>query len=293
MDQTYNRKTIRKKIKRQAKDVLHRDLWGNVGLIAPWMIVIYIIFIYSYVTTSITTGQNETPTGQAVFEVLFSFVFAIITAYTIYVAEYQSLKQMRDETTTAKPVESWFKTYFTKKWQKTIWLSIWMTFLFLVGWALLIIFGRTGIGLSSITMTLYALNNISIPTFLVVAFIISFIVFVVFGIIYLMKQYKYIFIPFVGLDSPSTKGFKLVAKSRELMKGHRWELFVMHLSFFWWILLIGVTLGLASFYVMPYIYLTLAGYYDVINNTQKNKATEVTDKQGPIKAIVLQPNSTY
>lgn len=44
---------------------------------------------------------------------------------------------------------------------------------------------------------------------------------------------------------------------------------------------------------MPYIYLTLAGYYDVINNTQKNKATEVTDKQGPIKAIVLQPNSTY
>lgn len=168
-----------------------------------------------------------------------------------------------------------------------------MTFLFLVGWALLISFGRTGIGLSSITMTLYALNNISIPTFLVVAFIISFIVFVVFGIIYLMKQYKYIFIPFVGLDSPSTKGFKLVAKSRELMKGHRWELFVMHLSFFWWILLIGVTLGLASFYVMPYIYLTLAGYYDVINNTQKNKATEVTDKQGPIKAIVLQPNSTY
>lgn len=293
MDQTYDRKAIRKKIKRHAKDVLHRDLWGNVGLIAPWMIVIYIIFIYSYATTSVTTGQNETSTGQTLFEALFSIVFAIITAYTIYVAEYQSLKQMRDDTVTAKPVESWFKTYFTKKWQKTIWLSIWMTFLFLVGWALLISLGRLGIGLSSITMTLYALSSISIPTFLVVAFIISFIVFIVFGIIYLMKQYKYIFIPFVGLDNPSTKGFKLVAKSRELMKGHRWELFVMHLSFFWWFLLIGVTLGLASFYVMPYIYLTLAGYYDTINDMQKKKEAEVIAEPAPIKAVVLQPNSTY
>lgn len=293
MDQTYDRKAIRKKIKRHAKDVLHRDLWGNVGLIAPWMIVIYIIFIYSYATTSVTTGQNETSTGQTLFEALFSIVFAIITAYTIYVAEYQSLKQMRDDTVTAKPVESWFKTYFTKKWQKTIWLSIWMTFLFLVGWALLISLGRLGIGLSSITMTLYALSSISIPTFLVVAFIISFIVFIVFGIIYLMKQYKYIFIPFVGLDNPSTKGFKLVAKSRELMKGHRWELFVMHLSFFWWFLLIGVTLGLASFYVMPYIYLTLAGYYDTINDMQKKKEAEIIAEPAPIKAVVLQPNSTY
>ncbi|SCB75749.1 DUF975 family protein [Weissella bombi] len=293
MDQTYDRKAIRKKIKRHAKDVLHRDLWGNVGLIAPWMIVIYIIFIYSYATTSVTTGQNETSTGQALFEALFSLIFAIITAYTIYVAEYQSLKQMRDETTTAKPVESWFKTYLTKKWQKTIWLSIWMTFLFLIGWALLISFGHLGVGLSSITMTLYALSNISIPTFLVVSFIISFIVFAVFVIIYLMKQYKYIFIPFVGLDDPSTKGFKLVAKSRELMKGHRWELFVMHLSFFWWFLLIGVTLGLASFYVMPYIYLTLAGYYDTINDIQKKKEAKVTEQPAPIKAVVLQPNSTY
>lgn len=293
MDQTYDRKAIRKKIKRHAKDVLHRDLWGNVGLIAPWMIVIYIIFIYSYATADITTGQSETPIGQELFEALFSLIFAIITAYTIYVAEYQSLKQMRDETTTAKPVESWFKTYLTKKWQKTIWLSIWMTFLFLIGWALLISFGHLGIGLSSITMTLYALSNISIPTFLVVSFIISFIVFAVFGIIYLMKQYKYIFIPFVGLDNPSTKGFKLVAKSRELMKGHRWELFVMHLSFFWWFLLIGVTLGLASFYVMPYIYLTLAGYYDTINDMQKKKEAEAIAEPAPIKAVVLQPNSTY
>lgn len=293
MDQTYDRKAIRKKIKRHAKDVLHRDLWGNVGLIAPWMIVIYIIFIYSYATTDITAGQSETPIGQGLFEALFSLIFAIITAYTIYVAEYQSLKQMRDETTTAKPVESWFKTYLTKKWQKTIWLSIWMTFLFLIGWALLISFGHLGIGLSSITMTLYALSNISIPTFLVVSFIVSFIVFAVFGIIYLMKQYKYIFIPFVGLDNPSTKGFKLVAKSRELMKGHRWELFVMHLSFFWWFLLIGVTLGLASFYVMPYIYLTLAGYYDTINDMQKKKEAEVIAEPAPIKAVVLQPNSTY
>lgn len=41
MNQTYDRKAVRKKIKRQAKDILHRDLWGNIGLISPWMISLY------------------------------------------------------------------------------------------------------------------------------------------------------------------------------------------------------------------------------------------------------------
>ncbi|MBU7567908.1 DUF975 family protein [Weissella hellenica] len=286
MNQAYNRKAVRKKIKQQAKKSLHKDLWGNIGLMVPWMIIMYIIFIYSY----LTEGQKETA-GQSLFAALFSLIFAIITAYTIYVAEYQALKQMRNETTSAKPIDSWFKTYFSKKWQKTIWLSIWMTFLFLVGWALLVGIGEIGIEASGLAMLLSLVINSSIPTILIVIFMISFIMFILFGIIYIMKQYKYIFIPFISLDNSSMKGFKLVAKSRDLTKGHRWEIFVMHLSFFWWFLLIVITLGLASCYVMPYIYLTLAGYYDLINKDVQ--ATEITHKPEPIQAVILQPHSTY
>lgn len=35
MNQAYNRKAVRKKIKQQAKKSLHKDLWGNIGLMVP------------------------------------------------------------------------------------------------------------------------------------------------------------------------------------------------------------------------------------------------------------------
>lgn len=42
---------------------------------------------------------------------------------------------------------------------------------------------------------------------------------------------------------------------------------------------------------MPYIYLTLAGYYDLINKDVQ--AAEITHKPEPIQAVILQPHSTY
>lgn len=99
-------------------------------------------------------------------------------------------------------------------------------------------------------------------------------------------------VPFVGYNDQSLKGFQLIAKSRELMVGHRWELFVMQLSFFWWGLLTLITLGLAGFYTIPYMVLTLPGYFDVLNDAQ-NKQSHLDDsnKQKKIQPIILQPSN--
>ena len=45
------------------------------------------------------------------------------------------------------------------------------------------------------------------------------------------------------------------------MQGHKWELFVLELSFILWILLGIVTLGIALIYVEPYMQLTFTNFY--------------------------------
>ena len=50
--------------------------------------------------------------------------------------------------------------------------------------------------------------------------------------------------------------------SMRIMMGHKWELFVFQLSFLGWFILNSFTGGLLGlFYVTPYYYTSLAGYY--------------------------------
>ncbi|WJI90647.1 DUF975 family protein [Weissella viridescens] len=61
-----------------------------------------------------------------------------------------------------------------------------------------------------------------------------------------------------SVDAGQPLGYnEAITKSRELMDGHKADLFIMHLSFISWGLLVIVTFGIALFYVYPYF--TLAG----------------------------------
>ena len=51
-------------------------------------------------------------------------------------------------------------------------------------------------------------------------------------------------------------------ESMALMYGHKWEYFVLQLSFIPWFLLVSLTFGIALIYVGPYYSLTMAAYYD-------------------------------
>ena len=52
-----------------------------------------------------------------------------------------------------------------------------------------------------------------------------------------------------------------ITKSRELMNGHKWELFVLQLSFIGWALLGCIPVGIGLLWVIPYIRTTNAEYY--------------------------------
>lgn len=53
-----------------------------------------------------------------------------------------------------------------------------------------------------------------------------------------------------------------VTRSRHLMYGHKWQLFVLHLSFLGWEILSMLTVGIGQLWLTPYIYGVLANYYD-------------------------------
>ena len=69
---------------------------------------------------------------------------------------------------------------------------------------------------------------------------------------------------FILADNPKISGLEAIKKSKEMMKGHKWEYFCLCFSFFWWFVLCAVTFGLAYIYVAPYFNATIANYYEEI-----------------------------
>ncbi|MBQ8611673.1 MAG: DUF975 family protein [Oscillospiraceae bacterium] len=84
------------------------------------------------------------------------------------------------------------------------------------------------------------------------------LLFVIPGVI---KSYSYAMAFYIMHDEPGIKPMEALRKSEEMMKGYKGSLFGLQLSFIGWWLLIIVTLGLASFFVAPYMQAATAIFY--------------------------------
>ena len=71
---------------------------------------------------------------------------------------------------------------------------------------------------------------------------------------------------YIMLDHPDMPVLDAIRASKQLMKGHKWEYFVLGLSFIGWSILSSFTLGLLSIWLTPYQYVTFANYYNGLVN---------------------------
>ena len=69
---------------------------------------------------------------------------------------------------------------------------------------------------------------------------------------------------FVAHDHPELSITELLERSRLLMQGHKGDLFLLWLNFIFWIILSLCTLGIALFFVIPYIYMATYFFYENI-----------------------------
>lgn len=84
-------------------------------------------------------------------------------------------------------------------------------------------------------------------------------IFIVPGIIlsFALSQVNYIF-----ADNPDMKITDIISTSMSMMKGHKWEFFVLQLSFLGWVILGVFTLNILTIvYVTPYQMTTTANFY--------------------------------
>lgn len=71
-------------------------------------------------------------------------------------------------------------------------------------------------------------------------------------------------VPYILRDHPELSITETLWTSRMMMKGHKWEFFVLELSFIGWALLCILTLGIGYLWLIPYMQMTIAKFYEKI-----------------------------
>lgn len=78
------------------------------------------------------------------------------------------------------------------------------------------------------------------------------------------KLYSYAMVPYIMLDNPDMRYGKAVRESRRMMKGYKFKLLILHLSFTGWFILSLLSFGIGLLWLIPYIYTSEALFYEDI-----------------------------
>ena len=79
----------------------------------------------------------------------------------------------------------------------------------------------------------------------------------------IIKHYSYACVDYLLIDNPDLSADETIHRSRELMAGHKWDLFCLDLSFIGWALICLVfTLGIGFFWLSPYVKTARAAFYE-------------------------------
>ena len=93
------------------------------------------------------------------------------------------------------------------------------------------------------------------------------LLFIVPGII---KGLAYSLTPFIVKDNPQLSPNQAINLSMKMMKGHKFDLFYLYLTFIGWILLDMLTLGIGLLWVIPYMQTSMAAFYLDVKNDYNN-----------------------
>ncbi|WP_035765913.1 DUF975 family protein [Butyrivibrio sp. NC2002] len=90
----------------------------------------------------------------------------------------------------------------------------------------------------------------------------------------IIKSYSYRLVPYILAENPEISATDAITLSRNMMNGHKWNAFVLDLSFLGWNILAAFTCFiLRVFYVAPYQDATNAELYTAIKENYHPEAT--------------------
>lgn len=234
-----------KKIKKESKDALK----GN------WGLSIFAIIILLAITTAIELpliflegflvagGEISTATlvGIAVYMILFAIFVALpiglgLCKFFLNIAEGKEAK-ISD-------------LFYYRNWKQLIFTNL------LVELIVLVIVGIY-FGVLYVATTGFVSEMVSVVLMMLD---IIFYIFALFYVSFGLSQVQYIIV-----EEYTAYVKTPIFISWQIMKGKRWDLFKLSLSFIGWILLACLTFGLLYFYVLPYMEVAMAKFYLLIN----------------------------
>ena len=93
--------------------------------------------------------------------------------------------------------------------------------------------------------------------------------FVIPGII---MTFAYAMTPYILEEHPEISAWEASTRSREMMKGHKFDLFYLYLSFIGWFFLAMLTAGIGTLWLAPYVEGAKAAFYNDLKAEQGEEA---------------------
>ncbi len=108
------------------------------------------------------------------------------------------------------------------------------------------------------------------------------LLFVIPGIV---KAYSYSMAFYIYAENKDMGALEAIRKSKEMMHGHKMDLFVLALSFLGWGLLCAITFGIAYIYVGPYMQTTYMNFYRAIKPVAPKAEESI---EAPQEALIVE-----
>ena len=113
-------------------------------------------------------------------------------------------------------------------------------------------------------------NSIIVSLLVSVFVAIGSFLFIIPGILF---AYSFSMVYYVMNDRPELSPMEALKESYRLMKGHRWQLFCLTLSFIGWALLGALCFGIGSLWATAYLETATAVFYDELVNQDRGTFT--------------------
>jgi uncharacterized membrane protein len=80
----------------------------------------------------------------------------------------------------------------------------------------------------------------------------------------IIKAFSYAMTPFIIEEYPELSSTEAIHRSRMMMRGHKFDLFWLELSFIGWGFLCLLTAGIGFFWLIPYMETSIAAFYEEV-----------------------------
>ncbi len=223
----------RRVLKEQVKSMLKGNWKTAMLLCLSLYVILFLNYLFNISVRSSISSSNDISFGMLFNgHTLLSIFTSAITTFAVVAVSYGFLDWIRTKQAPSEPLVETIQTFTKKYFVSTLVLFI-IQGIFIILWYLLLI----------------------IP-----------------GIIkaYAYSQTYFVYKTKVDNGETDISFLDCITKSRELMNGHKWDFFVLEISFVGWFLLSIVTLGIGFIWLIPYYYGVRANfYYSLFEDPQK------------------------